>query len=106
MAEVLRRHCLDGANRLDNFIQDLLEYTRDSSDSIADPSPISLDTVVRHLLNLLAPSIQEVAATVTTCSLPSLQIQAITRSKSSRTRSSGCSNAFTAQASIQAPASA
>ena len=33
--------------------------------------------MVRHVLNLLSPSIQEVAATVTTGSLPSLRIQAI-----------------------------
>jgi signal transduction histidine kinase len=76
-AEVLLKHCVDGANRMDNLIKDLLEYTRASADSIADPSPISLDTVVRHVLNLLSPSIQEVAATVTTGSLPSLRIQAI-----------------------------
>ncbi len=76
-SEVLLRHCMDGAARLDRLIKDLLEYTRASADCVDDPSPVGLDLTVEHVLDILRPGLEEAAARVTTDPMPSLRIQAI-----------------------------
>jgi signal transduction histidine kinase len=76
-SQILLKHCIDGAMRLDNLIKDLLEYTRASSDSITDPPPVDLGSVVEHVLEILRPQLTEVSATVTTDPLPTMRIQAI-----------------------------
>ncbi len=76
-SQVLLRHCIDGAVRLENLIKDLLEYTRASSDAIADPPPADVNSVVRHVLEILQPQLTEVSAAVTAHQLPTLRIQAI-----------------------------
>jgi len=75
--EVLLRHCMEGAMRLDNLMQDLLEYTRASSDAIDSPQPVPLEAIVQHVISILQPGLQEAGATVTTDPLPALRIQAI-----------------------------
>jgi len=76
-SEVLLRHCIDGAMRLDHLIKDLLEYTRASADSIEDPSPLRMDSIVQHVLSILQPGLEQAGATVTTDPMPALRMQAI-----------------------------
>ena len=75
--EILLRHCVEGADRLDRLIKGLLEYTRASSDAISDPPAVSLDDILRHTLGVLRSSIEDSSAAITCNSLPALHIQPI-----------------------------
>jgi PAS domain S-box-containing protein len=62
-------YAVDGANRMQAMINDLLEYSRVDRRG-RPPAPTDLDTVLDHVLENLRPTIAEAGATVTRDPLP------------------------------------
>lgn len=70
-ARTFINHALDGTQRLDRMIQDLLEYYRASD--ITSEETVDLNMVVNDVLSLLQQRIEDRGATITTSALPQLQ---------------------------------
>ena len=76
-SEILLRHCVDGAQRLDSLIKGLLEYTRASSESISELSEVNAADALQGALDNLLKSIQDSGAVIFTDALPTLRIHAL-----------------------------
>jgi signal transduction histidine kinase len=68
-AEQLIDHAVDGAQRMQNLINDLLAYSRVGTHS-PPPEPVNMEEVASDVLRVLAPAIAESSAMVTHDPLP------------------------------------